>query len=88
MTKKRRRSIKRVWGYDNSWQQWHSIETALTEAEDPGREVAVGVAVADILVPDIANPLPMVLNVVQDEEDGAGWAAGVAGWPWKNVDPP
>lgn len=34
--------------------------------------VAVGVAVADILVPDIANPLPMVLNVVQDEEDGAG----------------
>jgi hypothetical protein len=45
--------------------------------------VGVGVVVgADTLVPDITKSLPMVLNVVHEEEDGAGWAAGVAGWPW------
>ena len=42
-------------------------------------DVVVGVVVdvavdagADTLVPDIKNPLPMVLNFVQDEDDGAG----------------
>lgn len=33
----------------------------------------MGVAVCvDTLVPDIKNPLPIVLKVVQDEDDGAG----------------
>ena len=36
-------------------------------------DVAVDVVVGpDKVVPDIENPLPMVGNVVQDEEDGAG----------------
>lgn len=34
-----------------------------------------------MLVPAIANPFPMVLIVAQDEDDGTGCAAGVAGSP-------
>jgi hypothetical protein len=50
---------------------------ALTEvAEDPGGPVdvvvTVDVGVESILVPDILYPLPIVLTVVQDEEDGTG----------------
>jgi hypothetical protein len=32
-------------------------------------------------VPDTRKPLPIVESVVQREDDGAGCAAGVLGWP-------
>lgn len=57
-------------------------EEAPPEVEDPDPRVAAGVEAAgvtvgvavcvDTLVPDIKNPLPIVLKVVQDEDDGAG----------------
>jgi hypothetical protein len=47
---------------------------ALTEVEDPDMDVVVTdeVGAESILVPDIIYPLPILLNVVQDEEDGTG----------------
>jgi hypothetical protein len=32
-----------------------------------------------ILVPEIRKPFPIVLKVVQEEEEGCGWAGGVTG---------
>jgi hypothetical protein len=33
-------------------------------------------------------PLPIVAVAWQFDVGGAGWAAGVFGWPWNHVDPP
>ena len=45
------------------------VALALVGAESP------------MLVPAMKKPLLIVLKVVHDEDEGAGWAAGVAGWP-------
>jgi len=62
------------------------------EADPDALVVLVVVAVelaALVLVVDVSpNPFAIVLNVLQDEDEGMGCAAGVAGWPWKNVEPP
>ena len=39
-------------------------------------------------VVDTTRPLPMDDVVVHEEVPGAGCAAGVLGWPWKNVEDP
>jgi hypothetical protein len=39
-------------------------------------------------VPVNVNPLPIVAGNWQLEDAGAGWAAGVAGWPWWKVEVP
>jgi hypothetical protein len=44
--------------------------------------VLVVVAGGDEGVPVNTNPLPIVLGNWQLEDAGAGWAAGVEGWPW------
>jgi len=47
----------------------------------PAVPVAVALAGAELpmLVPEIKRPLPMVLRVVHDEEEGTGCADGVTG---------
>jgi len=56
-----------------------------TEREPEAPDVAAAAAEVGtdtpMLVPAIANPFPMVVSVVQDEDDGTGCAAGVAGSP-------
>ncbi len=42
---------------------------------------------AEVLA-DTARPLPMEDVGVQEELGGTGCAAGVLGWPWKNVEVP
>jgi len=50
------------------------VAEAPPEVEDPDMDVVVTdeVGAESILVPDITYPLPILLNVVQDEEDGTG----------------
>ncbi|KAF4618511.1 hypothetical protein D9613_010018 [Agrocybe pediades] len=65
------------------------IEAAIEDEVLLTGEVALGVGEDWTMeVPEIKNPLPMVDCGTQDEEDGAGWAAGVTGWPWKKVEVP
>lgn len=52
---------------------------ALTEEGAP-----LDVTGADVL----AARLPMLLTDTQEEDEGAGCASGVTGWPWKNVEVP
>lgn len=52
-------------------------------------EAALEVGAGTLMdVPTIKNPLPMVLVVIQDDEEGAGCADGVAGSPWWKVEAP
>lgn len=55
-------------------------------AEEEGLTAAVLDALADVDV--LSARLPIVLSVVQSEDDGTGCASGVTGCPWKNVDVP
>lgn len=52
---------------------------ALTEEGAP-----LDVSDADML----AARLPMLVRDTQEEDEGAGCASGVTGWPWKKVDVP
>jgi hypothetical protein len=62
---------------------------AVAESEDPPDAVPDEEAeLLMMLVPEMSNPLPMDDRVVQSDDDGAGCADGVTGWPWKNVDVP
>lgn len=45
-------------------------------------------AEAGAAVVTATSPLPMVLVVEHEDDAGAGWAIGVAGSPWWNVDAP
>ena len=59
-------------------------------AEEPDLEPALPEAEADApeLVADAARPFPMVLVGTQEDDAGAGCAAGVGFWPWKKVEVP
>ena len=69
---------------------YSSIRTA--EDPDPDLDPALPEADAEAdapeLVADAARPFPMVLVGTQEDDAGAGCAAGVGFWPWKKVEVP
>jgi len=62
------------------------LNSLLSETTTPTEFVMVAEDTEDVDVwendvPDTRKPLPIVESVVQREDDGAGCAAGVLGWP-------
>lgn len=56
------------------------------EDADEGVLTLEGVEVVE--APETAKWLPMEVKVVHKDDDGIGWASGVTGSPWWNVEAP
>lgn len=67
-------------------------EAAVVEETAIVEEAAVVSETEDMMIvvegEDTTRPLPMVESLVHMEEEGIGWAAGVTGSPWWNVEVP
>jgi len=57
------------------------IEETIEEVTDAGVE-------GTETVPEAIKLFPMLVKKEHCEDGGAGWAGGVTGWPWKNLELP